>query len=358
MDTTFYKEQLGTPPDETRIPEFDGDNEEFMAGLLAYVSAWSYSSRQVFIDKLKQKPFFIGGNFMEVSVVNEAMFVVAYAYIVRTADRRKIICVFRGTEVDNIVNWITDAGTKKVEQFGGIKLHSGFYRNWKEVWDGPRGVEAHLLNPFKLEATFIDYEDPTATPRNGGTNQQDDLVEIYMTGHSLGGAMAVVAALCMQHDHENLLWDKLRAVYTYGQPMVVARESQTVTQDRIGARLNRYIYFNDIVPHLPPLSTGAFDHVGNEYKYMPSDSLLPWPHKGEWRLRGNHVIDNVIRSRTTQLFTFVGVLPFALGDFVFYNVQWISKLKSPWSLNDHIPYFYVDSFEENHPVQENSCIVS
>jgi len=343
--TTFYKEQLGPVPAEN-IPDFDGGDEEYMAGLLAYVSAWSYSNRRTFIDKLKQKPIFRGGDFMEYSVVNDAMFVVAYAYIVRTADQRKIICVFRGTEVDNIVNWVTDAGTKQVERFDGIKLHSGFYRNWKEVWDGPRGVEAHLIDPYKLDAAFEDYDHANADPPAGG-NQQDNLAEIYMTGHSLGGAMAVIAALCM---HENpLLWHKTGTVHTYGQPMVVASKSRAVTQARIGERLNRYIYFNDIVPHLPPLTTGAFDHVGYEYKYMPTDTLLPWPHRGEWRERGNHPIDIVIRSRTTQLFTFLGVLPFALGDFVSYNVQWM-KLKSPWSLNDHIPYFYVDSFEENGTV--------
>jgi hypothetical protein len=140
--------------------------------------------------------------------------------------------------------------------------------------------------------------------------------------------------------------------------MVVASKSRAAAQDRVGARLKRYIYFNDIIPHLPPLTTGAYDHVGDEYKYMPSDTLLPWPHRGEWRKRGDHVIVKVIRSRTTQLFTFVGALPFALGDFLFYNVKLISKLKSPWSLNDHIPYFYVDSFEVNHPVQENACVIS
>ena len=357
MTVTFYKEQLGTALDDDLMPEFDIYNEEFMAGLLAYVSAWSYSDRRTFIDKLKQKLIFQGGDFMEVSVVNDAMFVVAHAYIVRTADESKIICVFRGTEVDNVVNWLTDAGTKKMERFNGIQLHSGFYRNWKEVWDGPRGVEAHLLNPFKLEAAFADYENANAIPPDG-LNQQDNLADVYMTGHSLGGAMAVVAALCMHQEQENLLWRKLRFVYTYGQPMVVASKSRAAAQDRVGARLKRYIYFNDIIPHLPPLLTGAYDHVGDEYKYMPSDTLLPWPHRGEWRKRGDHVIDKVIRSRTTQLFTFVGALPFALGDFVFYNVQLISKLKSPWSLNDHIPYFYVDSFEENHPVQENACVIS
>jgi hypothetical protein len=58
MTVTFYKEQLGTALDDDLMPEFDIYNEEFMAGLLAYVSAWSYSDRRTFIDKLKQKVIF------------------------------------------------------------------------------------------------------------------------------------------------------------------------------------------------------------------------------------------------------------------------------------------------------------
>lgn len=354
----FHKEKLGNLHAVVASAADAFDDETQMAKLLAYVSAWSYSDRNTFIDKLKQKPCLQGGDFVEVSVVNDAMFVVAHAYIIRTRDRRRAIVSFRGTEIDRVVNWLTDAGTRKVERFDGVEVHSGFYRNWKEVWQGSRGVEAHLLEPSKLSADYTGY-DCAATPSPAESDEQVDLAEIYLTGHSLGGAMTIMAGLCLhQKRRENDLWSKLETIYTYGQPMAVGcGESRSVCQNRIGHKVKRYIYFNDIVPHLPPLTTGAFDHVGDEFKYMPESTLLPWPHKGEWRLRGGHLVDNVIRPRTTQVFTFLGALPFALGDFLFYNVQWASKIKSPWSLNDHNPYFYVDSFEPDHPEQENSCLL-
>ena len=110
------------------------------------------------------------------------MFVVAYAQIIRTADRRTAVVSFRGTENTNVVNWLTNAGTRKID-FTGVRVHSGFWRNWKEVWEGDRGVEQHLIVPFKLTEDFEDYEQQNPDIPD---DQQDELENIYITGHSLG----------------------------------------------------------------------------------------------------------------------------------------------------------------------------
>ena len=113
------------------------------AAMLAYVSAWSYSDVKTFQEKLQDIPEFAGANFLEVDVVNDSMFVVAYAQIIRTEDHKRAYISFRGTQLSNPVKWLTDMNTKKVpfhkeaddssSNRKPIMVHSGFLRNFRGV---------------------------------------------------------------------------------------------------------------------------------------------------------------------------------------------------------------------------------
>ena len=61
--------------------------------------------------------------------------------------------------------------------------------------------------------------------------------------------------------------DKLRAVYTFGQPMVASRQlADDLQQDQFFRnKLVRHIYNRDVIPQLPPL--GDYAHFGQEYQY-------------------------------------------------------------------------------------------
>jgi hypothetical protein len=232
-----------------------------IAELLSKVAGWSYSDLETFKKQLASFELpgggtvLAGGEFTEIQVNNEAMFVAATAQIIVTADGLTAIVSFRGTELTNISDWLTDASTRKVILFVNglparpqIRVHQGFKRNFQAVWYGFQGVLEVLTSRSTLQA-------------------------IYITGHSLGAAMSLLAGLALQHENNEPnnedIWGKVRGIYTYGQPMVVADRDKNECQTRIGARLFRHIYFNDLVPHLPPLSVGAFDHAGVEYKYHP-----------------------------------------------------------------------------------------
>ena len=387
----FVKTKLGKAPEggapgiplsDSRTTQSLGYNEE-LAKILSYISAWSYSDLDTFESKLKDLPSLQGANFCQVRVVNDAMFVVAYAQIIRTSDERTMIISFRGTEITNVVSYLTDAGTRKADfppKDNGIvekkataesnqkriQVHSGFSRNWQQVWNGSTGVAAHLEEPYKMNMEFkypVDY-DENDTVRSFTDAEQDKLENIYITGHSLGGAMALLAGLQLHSD--TVMWNKLKAIYTFGQPMVVGSgESREEAQEILGDKLHRFVYYNDLVPHLPPVTTGGFDHIGKEFKYIPDSAVLVWPwkfgNKGKWKERKfciewndeehcmpkdiENLLDKVwIRSRTTQVGTLVGAVPFALADYLCYNVPLLSFIKMPWSVNDHIPYFYVNSF--------------
>lgn len=324
----------------------DGRYDSERAAMLAYVSAWSYSEMKTFQRKLARIKELKQARFMEFSVVNDAMFVVAYAQVILTRDGSTAFVSFRGTQIKNVVNWLTDAGTRKVP-FVGLSVHSGFLLNFQEVWQD--GLQEVLLDPSRMFDNAADDQHP-----------KQELQEIYMTGHSLGGAMAVLAALDMQASSSSSwsdtttttsstttttaassLWSKVKGIYTYGQPMVVDNHNHQECQQRIGNRLHRHVYRNDLIPHLPPLSTGAYDHFGLEYRFDETDRT--------WRVRtagGGTCCDHLLfrRPRATQIVSVLAVLPFALADFALYNVQWLSGrrlLKIPWSLNDHSPFFYV-----------------
>jgi hypothetical protein len=121
-------------------------------------------------------------------------------------------------------------------------VHSGFCRSTRATLDE---VVAELLNPA-----------PEV---------------LYITGHSLGGAMAAMAAVMLRMDPRYAqLKDTLRAVYSYGQPMigdaVFAEECQE--DPFLATKVYRHVHRHDIVPHLPPVVSGSFTHFGTEFRFL------------------------------------------------------------------------------------------
>ncbi|MBL8583630.1 MAG: lipase family protein [Rhizobiaceae bacterium] len=91
----------------------------------------------------------------------------------------------------------------------------------------------------------------------------------YVTGHSLGGAIAALLAIYMVEDGHNVV-----RVVTFGQP----KFTTSAGAKRLGfLALTRVVDENDMVPMLPPITThdkthGAYEHVG------PEVILLEGPH--------------------------------------------------------------------------------
>jgi triacylglycerol lipase len=159
-------------------------------------------------------------------------------------DRNKIIVAFRGTEqkIDDI---ITNARISKktwTEENPIGEVHSGFYDALKSVWD--------------------DIEKEIGNLRN---NNQS----VWLTGHSLGGALAALAAATLKFQGAETGFDGL---YTFGQPRIGNREFSSVFNQSLKSRYFRIVNNNDVVTRIPPQIFG-YSHAGT-LKYFDADGKL------------------------------------------------------------------------------------
>lgn len=134
-----------------------------------------------------------------------------------------LIVAFRGTEPINAVDWLSDVSYHQRPLSSGVPglVHGGFARALGEV-----------LQPMLAALEELDRGKP----------------RLFLTGHSLGGALAVLAAavLAFERSHD------VTAVYTYGQPRVGDPDFSTAFNQKLEALTFRYVNDFDIVPHVPP----------------------------------------------------------------------------------------------------------
>jgi hypothetical protein len=157
-------------------------------------------------------------------------------------------------------------------------------------------------------------------------------------------------AVMLRHERkfrdEDDVAGRLRAVYTYGQPMIGdPRFARACEADPFLAReVIRYIYDNDVVPHLPPRTAGPYRHFGREYRYE-----VPHLRHGVLGLSRHlgHAYDvrrGALREHTRfagQAATFLGGLGLAALAFAGSRVRPLGALPVVYSFEDHGPQHYI-----------------
>ena len=140
-----------------------------------------------------------------------------------------VIVAFRGTEPLNAADWLSDVKYHQVtlKDIPGL-LHGGF---------------AHALGDGVTEQMC-----DTVTKLARGAKTR-----LFVTGHSLGGALAVIAAALL-HFREGR---RIAGVYTYGQPRVGDPAFCSSFDQALGPVTFRYVNDLDIVPHVPPTRLAA-----------------------------------------------------------------------------------------------------
>ena len=144
--------------------------------------------------------------------VVDSMFIFSSAYVLQSQCGRLAILCFRGTQPAVLGNWLGDFDVGPdsavlVPRDGSdrLRVHGG-------LWWPVLGELKAALAGQSLANPQLRVEHP--------------LEALYVTGHSLGGAMALLFLLKLSGDPElRPILERLRAVYTFGQPMVLLLRS-------------------------------------------------------------------------------------------------------------------------------------
>jgi len=152
----------------------------------------------------------------------------AEAWVFVTKDNA-IIVSCRGTEPTKFADIAADLKTIPVRHPRNGMVHSGFY-----------------------EYANLVYDEIFAQVKKLRKNKEN----VFVVGHSLGGAMAVLVA-------EQLAADgiPIKELRTFGQPRVGTRKFREHLEGCDIGRYIRYVNNNDIVPRVPPALFG-FVHGG------------------------------------------------------------------------------------------------
>ncbi|KAJ7879387.1 Alpha/Beta hydrolase protein, partial [Mycena leptocephala] len=160
-------------------------------------------------------------------------------FVARDDKRGEIAVSFRGTfnlkdAVTDARAWLTPFDLPGIAKDPKIRVHKGFLLPYKDVSDDVRTIVKNELKSF-----------PT--------------YRIVVTGHSLGGAIASIAALSLKTEfpHTTLQLD------TFGQPRVGTKNFARHVENTIGVEnIFRAVHNLDGVPMVPRI---AYEHFATEY---------------------------------------------------------------------------------------------
>jgi predicted lipase len=164
---------------------------------------------------------------------------------------RAIVVAFRGSEapttLDGLKDWLLtnannylilpegQAGTDFAAAGVGARFHKGFLTALEMVWEPLRAVVDEAVK---------------AKDR-----------PVWVTGHSLGGALALLAAWRLLRSYISV-----QEIVTFGAPMIGNDAAARAFEQEFSGKIFRYVDLEDVVPHLPTVSlvANAYTHCLNE----------------------------------------------------------------------------------------------
>jgi triacylglycerol lipase len=140
-----------------------------------------------------------------------------------------VLVSFRGTQANDIWDWMTDADVVLRPFIAGM-VHNGFYEALDDVWSD-------------MNAAITEFRDKGQS--------------LWLTGHSLGAALACLAVARLIFEQHA----PINGLYTFGQPrtgdFTFSRDFDHEFEDKTF----RFVNNDDIVTRIPPRVMG-YSHVG------------------------------------------------------------------------------------------------
>mmetsp|Transcript_24556 Transcript_24556/g.31913 ORF Transcript_24556/g.31913 Transcript_24556/m.31913 type:complete len:405 (-) Transcript_24556:320-1534(-) len=152
-----------------------------------------------------------------------------------------IIMAFRGTS--SVEDALTDLDFTMEKTKHGY-VHSGFYEAINFVWDDLYNTLQTFQNNTKGSAIFV-------------------------TGHSLGAALATIATARLRLDHD----EPVHGLYTFGSPRVFDETYAIKFNKDFGAQSFRFVNQGDIVTKVPLAQLFGYRHVGRMF-YLDVDGTI------------------------------------------------------------------------------------
>ncbi|MBI1881189.1 MAG: lipase family protein [Chloroflexi bacterium] len=167
-----------------------------------------------------------------------------------TTDENMIVVSFRGTQPDALIDWFTDLRVWLVPGPKG-KVHRGFLEALETVWSD-------------VWKQIQKFQERTKT----GTLITGKGKSVWFTGHSLGAALATLAAARLRLEMDRGVF----GLYTFGSPRVGDRTFADAFDGVFKRYTFRFVNNNDLVTRVP-LREMEYSHVGT-FVYLDKDGKL------------------------------------------------------------------------------------
>jgi hypothetical protein len=291
--------------------------------VLAVCSSYAYGEAST-VATIMERLGLTANRCRMVSEYVDALFLTSTAFLVQSKDGSVAILVYRGTPPTSAITWMTDlqVAPVKIPMPGGSAhdaghVHGGFYRNVRST----RFRIGQLIAAAIDKRSILDPDDQVDSP----------LEALYVTGHSLGGASAAMFAASLVFEpraHGGIL-EPLRAVYTYGAPMIgdPAFADACQAEPLLKNNVFRHVYAHDIVPQTPPTASGEFRHFGREFRHPANGGPHDWVQSTE---------------PTGQLHDLLQ-LATAPVSLLTSTIRRVKHVPFHASLGDHFPQHYIDA---------------
>ncbi|PON94204.1 Fungal lipase-like domain containing protein [Trema orientale] len=176
-------------------------------------------------------------------------------------DTNLIVVAFRGTDPFDADAWRTDVDISWYELQKVGKMHGGFVKALALQDDNSWPSE--VPEQGRDHKRFAYYELRKILK---SIVEKDEKAKFIVTGHSLGGALAILFVAGLAIHNEALLMERLEGVYTFGQPRVGDDQFGKFMKKKLeesNVKYRRYVYSYDLVPRIPyDDRTLLFKHFG------------------------------------------------------------------------------------------------